>query len=88
MGEEGKNTVGTVVGKLGYLPGRAQHTLISFTQTDLENLAIEDKIQVKTFGTGLVINGCEDIRVVSASPKLIENLCSTMKDEVVVPVTN
>jgi len=62
--------------------------LISFTQIDLENLAIDDKIQVKAFGTGLVINGFEDVRVVSESPKLIENLCSTMKDEVVVPVIN
>jgi hypothetical protein len=85
---ENKNAIGTVVGKLGYLPGRAQHTLISFSETNLENLAIEDKIQVKAFGTGLLINGFEDIRVISASPTLVENLCSIEKEVVIVPVTN
>jgi len=83
---EGKNAGGTVVGKLGYLLGRAQHTLITFNKTDLEKLAIEDKIQVKAFGTGLLINGFEDIKVFSASPNLIKNLCSIEKDKVIVPV--
>lgn len=84
---EGKGTSGTVVGKLGYLPESAQHTVISFRLKDLEKLSIEDKIQVKAFGTGITIDGIDEVRIVSASPELIENMSLDIKgSKLAVPV--
>ncbi|MCD6263742.1 DUF4438 domain-containing protein [Candidatus Bathyarchaeota archaeon] len=53
----GKGAKGTVVGKIGYLPGRSHHVVIHFKDEDLEKLSIGDKIQVKAWGVGLKIRG-------------------------------
>jgi len=70
----GKGLKGTVVGKVGYLPGRSHHVIIHFEDEDLEKLSIGDKVQVKAWGVGLKIRDVEGVKVLSASPALIENM--------------
>jgi hypothetical protein len=84
---EGKDGRGFVVGKHGYLPGRAHHVNIHFDGETLEKLAIGDKVQVKAWGTGLKIEGFDDVRVVSLDPELLEKMGVEEKGgKLVVPV--
>ncbi len=68
---EAKGDKGIVVGKVGYLPGGAHHVLISFSEKTLQNLAIEDKIQIRARGMGLQLTEYPNVRAVSTSPKLL-----------------
>jgi hypothetical protein len=72
---EGKSGKGLIIGKHGYLPSlRAHHVNVHFEHNILENLAIGDKVQVKAWGTGLKIEGFEDVRVIGLDPELLESL--------------
>jgi len=63
---------GTVVGKVGYLPGRNHHVVIHFEEETLDELTIGDKVQVKAHGVGLKFTDYTGVRVISCSPRLVE----------------
>jgi hypothetical protein len=88
LGGEAKGEMGTVVGKVGYLPQRAHHVTLHFKESIMEKLAIGDKVQVRAHGVGLEFVEYPGVRVISCSPELLEAMnIQKMGDGIVVPVT-
>jgi len=52
LGGEAKGKWGTVIGKVGYLPGRGHHVVMHFKQDVLDDLTIGDKVQIRAKGRG------------------------------------
>lgn len=79
---DAKGAEGKVTGKHGYTK-----TFVDFPMETLEELAISDKIQVAGWGVGLAVDGFEDVRIMSLSPRLFEAI-GVQKEgsQLVVPV--
>jgi len=89
IGNEAKVISGEAKGAKGMYIGRhaGSDDLVWFPKDVLENLALNDRIQVKARGVGLKIEGFEDVRVNKLSPELLENLGITKEgDQLVVSV--
>jgi hypothetical protein len=89
IGNEAEVVSGEAKGAKGYFIGRhaGSDDLVWFPQDVLENLALNDKIQIKSRGVGLKIDGFEDVRVNKLSPELLENMGITIEgEELVVPI--
>jgi hypothetical protein len=89
IGNEAKVISGDAQGAKGFYIGRhaGSDDLAWFPKDVLENLALDDKIQVKAKGVGLKIEGFEDVRVNKLSPELLENMGIAVEDDqLVVPV--
>ncbi len=67
---EGKGDLGFVTG----MHGGIEHVLVYFEPETLEKLTIGDKIQIKSWGTGLEIDGIKDIKVYNTDPELLEKM--------------
>ncbi len=89
IGNEAKVISGEARGARGIYIGRhaGSDDLVWFPKNVLENLALNDRIQVKARGVGLKIDGFEDVRLNKLSPEVLENLGITIEgDQLVVPV--
>ncbi len=89
IGNEAKVISGEAKGAKGMYIGRhaGSDDLAWFPKTVLENLALDDKIQVKAEGVGLKIEGFEDVRVNKLSPELLEKMGIKIEgNKLVVPV--
>jgi hypothetical protein len=71
---EAKGMKGVVVGKTYFYPGRSYRIVVDFPHDGLSKLAIGDKVEVEAWGSGLAIEGFEDVRVLSLSPRLLEEM--------------
>ena len=60
-----KGAKGTVTGKHGGI----EHVLIDFSTKDLEQLAIGDRILVKSFGVGLKLLDFPEIKLSNLDPE-------------------
>ncbi len=84
---EGKGMVGWVTGK----HGGVDHVMIHFPELDeLDRLAIGDRIQVRSFGTGFKLQDYPAITVMNLDPAVYEkmNERSQMGSFVQIPVTH
>jgi hypothetical protein len=89
IGNEARVISGESKGAKGFYIGRhaPSDDLVWFPKDVLEQLALNDKIQVKACGVGLKIEGFEDVRVNKLSPELLENMNITIENgQLVVPV--
>ena len=89
IGNEARVICGEAEGAKGIYIGRhaGSDDLVWFPEDVLENLALEDKIQVKAKGVGLKIDGFEDVRVNKLSPELLDKMGITIEDDhLVVPI--
>lgn len=90
IGNEAKVVSGESKGAKGYVTGMhggIEHVLVHFDEETLENLAIDDKIMVKSYGQGLKLEGFDDIHIMSIDPNLFEKLGIIEKDgKIQVPV--
>ncbi len=68
LGGEAKGAKGVVVGKF------RNYLLVHFDDATLDKLSIGDTIQAKASGTGLAINGFDDVYPHSVAPELLEKL--------------
>lgn len=85
---EAKGKEGVVVGKVGGLPDRKHHVVVYFEKDVLEDLAIGDKIQVRSSGVGLKLVDYPGVRAVGVSPQLLDNMeLNDMGGKLGVPVT-
>lgn len=67
---DAKGARGVVTGKHGGI----EHVLVDFDQPTLEKMAIGDTVLVRAFGTGLQIEGFEDIKIMNLSPDLLQKM--------------
>ena len=84
---EAKGARGVVVGKTYFFAGRSYRLVIDFKPDDRDRLAIGDKIEIEAWGTGLAIEGFEDVRIPSLAPDLLERMGVAIEDgKLTVPV--
>ncbi len=78
IGNEARVVSGDAKGAKGYVTGMhggIDHTLIYFSEEDMENMAIGgDSILVKAHGQGLKIEGYDDVKCMNIDPNLFEKL--------------
>jgi hypothetical protein len=80
--ETGKGAKGVYVGRHA-----GNHCKCWFSDEDTQKLAIGDKVQVRTLGVGLKIEGFEDVKTNKLSPRLLEKMNIEIKDgKLIVPV--
>ena len=80
---------GEASGGRGFYIGRhaGSHDLVWFPPEVRDNLALNDRIQVRTRGVGLKIEGFEDVRVNKTSPEFLERMGIAVNgNQLVVPV--
>lgn len=76
---------GTVTGKHGGI----NHVLVDFPLSTIENLAIGDRIQIRSFGQGLQLKDYLEIQVMNIDPGLLFKFgITSQKGQLVVPVTH
>lgn len=80
---EAKGSKGYVTGKHGGI----EHVIIWFAQDTLEKLGPEDTIQIKSWGTGLAIEGLPEVKIKNLDPDLFAKMALQIKDGILeVPV--
>jgi hypothetical protein len=86
IGNEATVISGSAKGAKGTYIGKHGASMFWFPKDVLEKLNVNDKVQVKARGSGLEIEGFEDVRVNKISPELLEQLGITIEGEqLVVP---
>jgi hypothetical protein len=84
---EAKGAEGVVVGKTYFFAGRSYRLVVDFKPEDRAKLTIGDKIEIEAWGTGLAIEGFEDVRIPSLAPDLLEKIGVIIEDgKLTVPV--
>ncbi len=89
IGNSAEVISGNARGDKGFYIGRhaGSHDLVWFPKDVLNNLALNDRIQVRAKSVGLQIEGFEDVRVNKIAPELLEKLGIAVEDDrLVVPV--
>lgn len=91
VGNQAIVTSGEAKGAKGYVTGMhggIEHVLVYFSKEDLEKMAVDDQILVKSWGQGLAIDGHEDIVCMNIDPELFEKLgiVENEKGQLEVPV--
>ncbi|MCH4888336.1 DUF4438 domain-containing protein [Acidaminobacter sp. JC074] len=77
VGNTAKVVSGDAKGAKGYVigvHGGIDHVMISFSQEDLENMAIDDKILIKGHGQGMQLLDYPEVNVMSIDPELFEKM--------------
>jgi len=77
IGNEAKVTTGDGKGAKGYVTGThggIEHVIIYFKEEDLEQIAVDDKILVKSWGQGLSLTDYPEITVMNIDPELFLKL--------------
>jgi hypothetical protein len=88
IGNQATLISGAAKGEKGIYIGKHGSSMFWFPEDVREQLSLNDRIQVKTRGVGLKIDGFEDVRVNKLSPELLEKIGLSIEgDELVVPVT-
>lgn len=82
---DAKGAIGTVTGKHGGI----DHVLIDFKPEVLDKLLIGDRIQIKTYGTGLKLLDFPEIKLVNMDPCLLDAINPQVNgDKLEIPVTH
>lgn len=89
IGNKAEVTSGEARGGKGYYIGRhaGSDDKVWFPRDVVEKLALNDRVQVKAKGVGLMIEGFEDVRLNKMSPELLSKIgISIESGQLVVPV--
>jgi Domain of unknown function (DUF4438) len=77
-------------GALGYVTGLhsgVDHVIIHFEEKDIENMSIDDKILIKSWGQGLQLLDYPEIKIMNIDPELFINIPISEENGIVkVPV--
>ena len=73
---DGKGALGVVTGK----HGGADHVMVYFDDSVLDQLAVDDKILIKSFGQGLQLVDYPDVVCMNLDPSLLDKLDISEKD--------
>jgi len=82
---------GDAKGETGYVTGKhggIEHVIVYFPQATLGKMGPEDKIQIRSWGTGLALTDIPEIKVKNLDPDLLAKMDLKVKEGVLeVPVT-
>jgi hypothetical protein len=82
---DAKGSRGVVTGKHGGI----EHVLVDFDDKVLERLSIGDSILVRALGTGLALDGFEDVKLMNLDPELLAKMnVAAVKNRVQMGVTH
>ncbi len=82
---DAKGAKGRVTGK----HGGAEHVIVDFDPSDMEKMAIGDRVQIKGYGLGLVLTDFPGVKVMSLSPDILDKMdVKVVKGKLQVPVTH
>ena len=92
IGNDAVVVSGDAKGDRGFVTGHhggVEHVLLYFPRETLEKLTIGDKIQIRTWGQGLVLEDYkEQVQVMNLDPRLLEKMNITAREGLLeVPVT-
>lgn len=77
IGNTAKVLTGDAKGAIGYVTGMhsgVNHVIVSFKEDELEKMAIDDKILIKSWGQGIKLLDYPDIKVLNLDPQLLLNI--------------
>lgn len=77
IGNTAKVVSGDAKGAVGYvtgLHGGVDHVVIHFEEKDMENMSIDDKILIKSWGQGLELLDYPEIKIMNIDPELFNNI--------------
>jgi hypothetical protein len=90
IGNTAKVISGDAKGALGYVTGLhsgVDHVIIHFEEKDIENMSIDDKILIKSWGQGLQLLDYPEIKIMNIDPELFINIPISEENGIVkVPV--
>jgi hypothetical protein len=90
IGNTAKVISGDAKGALGYVTGLhsgVDHVIIHFEEKDIENMSIDDKILIKSWGQGLQLLDYPEIKIMNIDPELLINIPISEENGIVkVPV--
>jgi hypothetical protein len=90
IGNTAKVISGDGKGALGYVTGLhsgVDHVIIHFEEKDIENMSIDDKILIKSWGQGLQLLDYPEIKIMNIDPELFINIPISEENGIVkVPV--
>jgi len=89
IGNEAKVVSGDAKGAKGFITGAhggIDHIIIYFDQEDLENMAIGDRILVKSCGQGFELLDFPDVKLMNIDPNLLEKMGIKVADDGVLEV--
>jgi hypothetical protein len=90
IGNTAKVISGDGKGALGYVTGLhsgVDHVIIHFEEKDIENMSIDDKILIKSWGQGLQLLDYPEIKIMNIDPELLINIPISEENGIVkVPV--
>ncbi|HFE63559.1 MAG TPA: DUF4438 domain-containing protein [Caldithrix sp.] len=91
IGNEATVVSGEAKGARGYVTGKhggIDHVMVDFEPDVLENLLIDDKILIKSFGVGLQLEAYPEIKVMNIDPGLLEILSIKQGSQLKIGVTH
>ena len=89
IGNEAKVVSGDAKGAKGFVTGAhggIDHVIVYFPQEDLDNMAIGDKILIKSQGQGMELSDHPETRVMNVDPELFQRLNITESQDGVLEV--
>lgn len=90
IGNEAKVVSGDAKGARGFVTGfhgGIEHTLLWFSDDDMEKMLPEDRILIKSYGQGLALTDFPEIMLTGIDPALLDKMNLSVKDgKLVVPV--
>lgn len=76
-GNRAKVVSGDAKGAIGYVlggHGGIEHTIIEFKNEDMENMAIDDKIMIKSYGQGFKLLDYPEVKLTGIDPDVFEKI--------------
>jgi hypothetical protein len=77
IGNTAKVVSGDAKGAIGYVTGLhsgVDHVIIHFEEKDMDNMSIDDKILIKSWGQGLQLLDYPEIKIMNIDPELFGNI--------------
>lgn len=81
---EAKGATGFVTGK----HGGVDHVMVYFDEETLDKMIPNDQVLIKGFGTGLKVDGFEDVAIQNVDPDLFEKMVCVKENTIEVKVTH
>lgn len=91
IGNEARVVSGEAKGSKGFVTGKhggVDHVMVYFDEETLDKMTPNDSVLIKGFGTGLKVEGHEEVSIMNIDPSLFEKIVQEKEDYLEVKVTH